>query len=184
MPRRIGSHLFFPTDTHRSPQGRGALCLFACWLACSIEFVHAFTPANTHTGWSGSFACGRAMGCALIKRFTHTHTHAHIRTRTRTRTRTHTRTHPHATMDEHAPSCKHTQAWTSARTHPHASAQASTHACTRTPTHTHARRQMWHTLAARARQPTMSTRVYCACVTRQDAHMRHTQHPFSMYRCL
>ena len=30
----------------------------------------------------------------------------------------------------------------------------------------------------------MSVRVHCACVTRHDALTRHTQHPFSMYRCL
>ena len=30
----------------------------------------------------------------------------------------------------------------------------------------------------------MSARVHCACVTRHDAHTRHTQHPFSMYWCL
>ena len=34
------------------------------------------------------------------------------------------------------------------------------------------------------RHAAMSARVHCACVTRQYAHTRRTQHPFLMYRCL
>ena len=58
------------------------------------------------------------------------------------------------------------------------------HARIHTRIHTYTRRHMWRTPAARACLPAMSARVHYACVTKRDAHTRHTQHPFSMYRCL
>ena len=72
----------------------------------------------------------------------------------------------------HTTSCKRT------------STHARTHAHIHTRIHTYTRRHIWHTSAASSCLPAVSTRVHYACVTKRDAHTRHTQHPFSMYRCL